>query len=115
MHSKKTFFSVVAGVMLFVSVVFMLSPLQALASYAAVSPTGVTAKAYSVPNGTSLPWGTVYNGNGNIWVALPGCDPNPTCNPTPAGDIAVFDPAKPGWKQVINLPSNYAQALFLAF
>jgi len=115
MRSKRPLFSIVASILFFVSMAFMLSPLQALASYAAVAPTGVTAKAYSVPGSTSLPWGTAYNGNGNIWVALPGCDPNPTCNPTPAGDIAVFDPAKPGWKQVINLPSDYAQALFLAF
>jgi streptogramin lyase len=115
MRSKKPFFSVVASVMLFVSVAFMLSPLQALVSYAAVSPDKVTSKAYSVPNGTSLPWGTAYNGNGKIWVAMPGCDPNPTCNPTPAGNIAVFDPASSSWKQVINLPSDYSQAFFLAF
>ncbi len=115
MRSKKPFFSIVASVLLFMSVAFMLSPLQALVSYAAVSPDKVTAKAFSVPNGTSLPWGTTYNGNGNIWVAMPGCDPNPTCNPTPAGNIAVFDPATSSWKQVINLPSDYSQAFFLAF
>jgi len=115
MRSKHPIFSAVASVMLFVSVAFMLSPMQALASYAAVSPAAVTAKAYSVPNGTSLPWGTTYNGNGKIWVALPGCDPDPTCNPTPAGKIGVFNPKNDSWVKVFNLPSDYAQAFFMAF
>ena len=115
MRSKKSFFSGVASLMLFVSVAFMLSPLSALISYAATSPARVTSKSYSVPSNTSLPWGTTYNGNGNIWVALPGCDPNPTCNPTPPGSIAVFNPTNSSWKNVIPLPAGYSQALFLAF
>ena len=25
------------------------------------------------------PWGTTFDSNGNVWIALPGCDPSPTC------------------------------------
>src|SRR5438445_3570785 len=58
---------------------------------------GVTSKDYSVPSGAD-PWGTTFDSKGNVWLALPGCDPSPMCsNSTPPGKIAVFNPAGPSW------------------
>ncbi len=115
-RSKSFFVSVMAGAIMIASLAFFFGPMQVSSVHAApFSSTEVTAKSYSVPDGTSLPWGTTYDSKGRIWVALPGCDPNPTCNPTPAGQIGVFDPTNASWVTVHQLPSNFAQAFFLAF
>ncbi len=70
---------------------------------------------FSVPTGSN-PWGTTIDAQGAIWVALPGCDPNPQCAPgTPPGKLAVFDSTTRNWIKTISLPAQYGQALFLAF
>ncbi|QBD81899.1 hypothetical protein EPA93_40365 [Ktedonosporobacter rubrisoli] len=62
------------------------------------------------------PWGTALDGGGNVWVALPGCDPSPSCaTGTPAGKIGVFNPGSRTWTHTYQLPTGYGQALFLAF
>jgi streptogramin lyase len=69
---------------------------------------------YSTPGGD--PWGTVMDGSGNIWVALPGCDLGPTCaSGTFPGKIGVFSTSSRTWIRTYTLPSGYGQALFLAF
>jgi streptogramin lyase len=68
---------------------------------------------YHVASGTD-PWGTAFDKNGNVWVAVPSCDPNPTCNKTPAGKIEVFNPSSSTWTNTYQLPSSYSQALFMA-
>ena len=85
-------------------------------SQQAFASTGTTTtKEYAVPNGSD-PWGNAIDKNGNVWVALPGCDPSPMCSPgTPSGRIDVFNPSKSKWTASFHLPSNYAQPLFLAF
>jgi len=77
--------------------------------------SGVTLQEFYIPS-SSDPWGTAFDSNGNVWLAIPGCDPSPTCNlNTPPGEIAVFNPANSNWIKTYQLPSGYAQPLFLAF
>ena len=75
----------------------------------------VTAQDWYIPAGQD-PWGTAFDSSGHVWVAVPGCDPNPTCNPTtPSGKIEEFDPSTSSWIATIQLPKKFAQPLFLAF
>src|SRR5216684_3568043 len=77
--------------------------------------SGVTLQEFYIPSSLD-PWGTAFDSNGNAWLAIPGCDPSPTCNPnTPPGELAVFNPANSNWIKTYQLPSGYAQPLFLAF
>ncbi len=88
---------------------------SAKAATQATQPSSVQSKAYQVPIGADI-WGTTTNKLHNVWVALPGCDPSPTCSGgTPPGKIAVFNPRTSKWIQRISLPSGYAQPLFLKF
>jgi streptogramin lyase len=75
----------------------------------------LTATDYKVPSGLD-PWGTTFDTAGNVWVAVPGCNPNPDCgSKTSPGKIEVFNPTNSNWVATYNLPSGYGQALFLAF
>jgi len=75
----------------------------------------VTTKDFYIPSSTD-PWGTAFDSKGHVWLAIPGCDPSPTCNSsTPPGKIAEFNPATSTWMNTYKLPSGYAQPLFLAF
>jgi streptogramin lyase len=70
---------------------------------------------FAVPAGSN-PWGTAIDGQGAIWVALPGCDPNPLCAPgTAPGKLAIFDPTLKSWTRTISLPAQYGQPISLAF
>ncbi|HEY6408743.1 MAG TPA: hypothetical protein VIY29_14880, partial [Ktedonobacteraceae bacterium] len=75
----------------------------------------ITTQDFYIPAGAD-PWGTTFDSNGHVWLAIPGCDPAPTCNAnTPPGKIAEFNPSNASWMNTYQLPSGYAQALFLAF
>ena len=75
----------------------------------------ITTQDFTIPS-SSDPWGTTFDNNGHVWLAIPGCDPTPTCNPNdPPGEIAEFDPASSNWINTFHLPSGFAQPLFLAF
>jgi len=75
----------------------------------------VTTKDFYIPSSTD-PWGTAFDSKGHVWLAIPGCDPSPTCNSsTPPGKIAEFNPATSTWMNTYKLPSGYVQPLFLAF
>src|ERR1700676_2305837 len=51
---------------------------------------------YPVPGGD--PWGTAFDSRGRVWVAMPGCDPSPSCpGSTPPGKLALFDPGTSSW------------------
>jgi streptogramin lyase len=77
--------------------------------------SGVTAQDFYIPSGQD-PWGTALDGNGHVWLAIPGCDPAPTCSSnTPPGKIAEYNPASSSWMNTYQLPSSYAQPLFLTF
>jgi len=78
-------------------------------------PLTTTTTEYRIPSGKD-PWGTAVDRNGKIWVALPGCDPTPMCDPgTAPGRFDVFNPLTSKWVASHLLPSGYAQPLFLAF
>ena len=77
--------------------------------------SGVTFSEYWM-NGGQEPWGTTFDRNGNVWAAVPGCDPAPMCSAsTPPGKIEEFNPSSSSWIATFQLPSGYAQPLFLAF
>ncbi len=76
---------------------------------------GVTVTDFWM-NGGQEPWGTTFDSKGNVWVAVPGCDPSPTCgSSTPPGKIEEYNPSASSWIATYQLPSGYAQPLFLAF
>jgi streptogramin lyase len=77
------------------------------------SARGVTD--YKLPGGSD-PWGTAFDSAGNVWVAAPGCDPQPRCagGATP-GKLDVFNPRNDHWLASISLPGNYGQPFFIAF
>ena len=77
--------------------------------------SGVTISDYWL-NGGQEPWGSAFDRNGNVWMAMPGCDPSPTCgSSTPPGKIGEFNPGCSCWIASYQLPSGFGQALFLAF
>jgi streptogramin lyase len=77
--------------------------------------TGVTVTDFWL-NGGQEPWGITFDSKGNVWVAVPGCDPSPTCgSSTPPGKIEEYNPATSSWITTYQLPAGYAQPLFLAF
>jgi streptogramin lyase len=72
----------------------------------------VTFKEYRLPGGQD-PWGTAFDSHGNVWIAVPGCDPTPMCNSSTAR-IEEFKPSTSSWA-TYKLPSGYGMLLFLAF
>lgn len=96
---------------LLASVIFSFGAVHS--SRAASALTSVTD--YYIPSGLD-PWGTAFDSSGNIWVAVPGCDPNPDCgSKTQPGKIEVFNPSTSSWIATYQLPANFGQPLFLAF
>src|SRR5260221_11578395 len=82
---------------------------------AQAQPLTTTTTEYHIPSGTN-PWGTAVDRNGKIWVALPGCDPSPTCSSgTAPVRIDVFNPLTSKWVACHPLSSGFAQPLILAF
>ena len=80
----------------------------------AMHATAISATDFPVASGSD-PWGTTFDSNGNVWLAVPGCDPPPTCNAsTPPGKIEEYNPTTSTWV-TLQLPPHYGQALFLAF
>ncbi len=68
---------------------------------------------YSVPG--SDPWGTAFDSSGHVWVAIPGCDPAPSCSSsTPPGKLGLFDPNGQNWVTIVSLPTGYGQPIFVA-
>jgi streptogramin lyase len=98
----------------FVLVVLSVSVAATFASLRASRAAGpLTINEYHIPSGLD-PWSTTFDGAGNVWLAVPGCNPNPDCgNKTAPGKIEVFNPSTSQWTQTIQLPTG--QALFLAF
>jgi hypothetical protein len=54
--------------------------------------SGVTVTDFWM-NGGQERWGTTFDSKGNVWVAVPSCDPSPTCSTTtPSGKIEEYNP-----------------------
>lgn len=67
---------------------------------------------YAAPGGDL--WGTAFDLNGNLWVALPGCDLPNACAPTaPPGELALFNPISHQFGNVVSL-GNVGRPLFVA-
>src|SRR6266487_3472780 len=113
---KKIILSFVALTMLIGSVVLAFGALgHDLHSTYAQQTVGVTVQDFYI-SASYDPWGTTFDSNGNVWLAIPGCDPSPTCSSnTPPGVIAKYNPGTKNWMATYQLPSGYAQPLFLAF
>jgi streptogramin lyase len=80
-----------------------------------VHATAPSATDFYINSGID-PWGTTFDSQGNLWVAVPGCDPAPTCNKTdPPGMIEEYNASNMGWMQTLQLPAGYGQPIFLAF
>jgi streptogramin lyase len=83
--------------------------------YTFAQSPGVTVTDFYLNSGQD-PWGTTFDNKGNLWIAVPGCDPSPTCNSsTPPGKIEEYNSSTSSWMATYTLPSGYAQPLFLAF
>jgi streptogramin lyase len=91
----------------------LLTLCSAQASFAHQS--SVSARDFAIPGGSD-PWGTALDHNGNVWLFVPGCDPNPTCSSSTApGKIEEFNAASSYWMRTVQLPAAYGQAFFGAF
>src|SRR5712692_8996025 len=111
LRSKKLLLCLIVLPTLIVSLAFTFGAV--LPTRAASAFTSLTD--YHVPSGLD-PLGTAFDSSGNVWVAVPGCNPNPDCGSrTSPGKIEVFNPTNTTWVATYNLPSGYGQALFLAF
>ena len=111
--TKKILAMCIALVMITASLLFEIeSTINARAQ--ASRAAGISSlTTYSVPG--SYPWGTAFDSSGRVWVALPGCDPSPSCpSSTPPGKLALFDPTTQSWVTVVSLPAGYGQPLFVA-
>src|ERR1700736_1149216 len=78
------------------------------------SPSSISSVTdYYVPG--TFPWGTAFDSSGRVWVAMPGCDPSPSCSSsTPPGKLGLFDPTTSTWTTTVSLPAGYGQPLFVA-
>jgi virginiamycin B lyase len=84
-----------------------------IAGCAVLLTSCIAVSTYSTPG--SDPWGTAFDKAGRVWVAMPGCDPEPSCSSsTPPGKLALFDPASNTFVTTVSLPSGYGQPLFVA-
>src|SRR6266581_3959503 len=116
LNGKKMILSLLALLMLIGSAMLALGIVGFdVHSTYAQQPYVVTSQDFYIPSGRE-PWGTALDSKGKVWLAIPGCDPAPTCSAsTPAGKLAEFNPATSSWTATYQLPSGYAQPLFLAF
>src|SRR6266704_4970728 len=107
MRGKKFLLYLLALSLLIASVTLTFGAVHA--TRAASTLTSLTD--YHVPSGLD-PWGTAFDSSGHVWVAIPGCNPNPDCgNNAGPGKIEEFDPSTSTWIKTIPLTSG--QALFL--
>ena len=114
MDKRKLILSLVALGTLAGSLALAFSMFGNSAHSAYAGSPGVTVTDFYIPTGQE-PWGTTFDSSGNVWVAIPGCDPSPTCGSnTPPGKIAEYKPSASSWIATYQLPSGFAQALFLA-
>jgi streptogramin lyase len=115
MLSKRKLLPAFIALGVLIAVVVMEFVLPGRASHPTYAQSGVTMSEYWLSGGQQ-PWGTTFDSHGNVWVAIPGCDPAPACNgSTPPGKIEEFNPASSSWSATYQLPNGYGQALFLAF
>ncbi len=114
---KKVLLSLVVLAILIASIAMMVGNRVSGASVHAQQASandGTSSTDYQVPQGGDA-WGTAFDSQGHVWVALPGCDLAPQCSSTFPGKITEFDPATKSWLNTYSLPNGYGQPIFLAF
>ncbi len=78
----------------------------------------VTHAAAATPNEINLPgvdpWGLGFDRQGNLWVAEPGCDPNPVCATVNTGSIAQVNRSSFSVFNNFVEPTGYSSPLFIA-
>ena len=115
MNKRKTLLSFVVLGFLLASLAMAFNMFGTGIQHSFAQSPGVTVTDFWM-NGGQEPWGTTFDSKGNVWVAVPGCDPSPTCSSsTPPGQIEEYNPAASKWIATYQLPAGYAQPLFLAF
>jgi len=115
MSKRKTLLSFIVPGFLLMSLALALNMFGTGIQHSFAQSPGVTVTDFWM-NGGQEPWGTTFDSKGNVWVGVPGCDPSPTCSAsTPPGKIEEYNPAASTWIATYQLPSGYAQPLFLAF
>ncbi|HEV2581089.1 MAG TPA: hypothetical protein VGT44_09570 [Ktedonobacteraceae bacterium] len=113
-NKRKLLLSLIVMMSLLVNLAIVFGIFDKLLPSFAQSP-GVTVTDFYIASGQD-PWGTTFDSKGNVWVAVPGCDPSPMCNTnTPPGKIEVYDPSTKNWTATYQLPSGYGQPLFIQF
>ncbi|HLI90887.1 MAG TPA: hypothetical protein VKV37_19515 [Ktedonobacteraceae bacterium] len=113
-NRSKVFVTLIALVAVVAAAALAFAATGNAVSFASSSASASSSTDFSTPGVD--PWGTAFDSHGNVWVALPGCDPSPTCaSGTPPGKIGEFNPTSNTWTKVYALPSGFGQPLFLAF
>ncbi len=115
MEKRKIILSLVVLASLLASITLAFNMFGKGARVGHAQSSGVTVTDFWL-NGGQEPWGVSFDSKGNVWVAVPGCDPSPTCsNTTPPGKIEEYNPAASSWIATYQLPAGFGQPLFLAF
>lgn len=70
-----------------------------------------TIRETSLPS--SDPWGVGFDNAGNVWIAEPGCDPQPSCGPQ-IGSIAEYSRQTFTMEQNFTEPDGFSSPLFVA-
>ncbi|MFL5660145.1 MAG: hypothetical protein ACJ8BW_02210, partial [Ktedonobacteraceae bacterium] len=111
--NKKVLLYLVAIAVVFTSVTLIFESIHP--TFAQQQAAALAKSDFPIPAGND-PWGTAFDSQGNVWLAIPSCDPSPMCSAsTPPGKLAVFNPGTLSWSATYQLPAGYAQPLFLAF
>lgn len=62
----------------------------------------------------TTPWGIAFDNSGHIWVAEPGCDPNPICQSVFPSFIGEYNTVDHTLVQDYLQPSGFSSPLFVA-
>ncbi|HYX51175.1 MAG TPA: hypothetical protein VE843_15620, partial [Ktedonobacteraceae bacterium] len=109
MNKRKVLLSLVVLCSLLVSLALAFNMFGSGVQRSFAQSPGVTVTDFWM-NGGQEPWGTTFDSKGNVWVAVPGCDPSPTCSAsTPPGKIEEYNPSASSWIATYTLPTGYAQ------
>lgn len=77
------------------------------------SPHATSISEITLPAGTVDPWGLTQDNRGNLWVAVPLCDPTPVCSKTLKGAIIQVDKATFTAVNIYQEPDGFSSPVFL--
>jgi virginiamycin B lyase len=82
-------------------------------SFASRGSIAFASSVIETPTQTT-PWGVAFDNSGHIWVAEPGCDPNPICQSAFPSYIGEYNTANDTLVQNYLQPSGFSSPLFVA-